>query len=85
MKRSTKFSISDTKTNISADIAEGETKEVIYEGHKYEYRVDRYTMYKDYCALVVTGGPHNYRATTTCKRGGVKKRLKTIILLLKHK
>jgi len=83
MRRSKKLSLSGPE--VTASIEEGETKEIEYENHKYSYRVDRFTLYKDYYALEVTGGPFGYRATTTCKKPSIKKRLRNLILSLKHK
>ncbi len=84
MKRSSKFCLSDLH-EITSNIEVGETKEITYEDHKYQYRVDKYTMYKDYYSIVVAGGPYNIRATTTCKKAGIRKKLKAMIKLLKHK
>ena len=84
MRKSKKSYLLDLP-EVTAGIEEGEEKSITYEDHEYKYRVDRYTMYRDYYALEVVGGPHKVRATTTCKKASVKKRLKKLILSLMHK
>lgn len=83
MKRSKKFSLSDT-TEVLASIEEGESKSLTYGGHEYLYRIDKYTMYKDYYALIVVGGRYRIRAMMTCKKSELKKNLKLIIVKLWH-
>lgn len=72
-------------TEVTAGIKEEESKEITYEGHKYMYRVDKYTMFKDYYAIHVRGGPYGHSATTTCKGKSIQKKLKLIILTLKQR
>ena len=84
MRRSKKFSLSDLP-EVTTDIELVEEKTITYEGHEYTYRIEKYTMYKDYNAITVTGGPCKGSATTTCKRASIKKKLKGMILSLKHK
>jgi hypothetical protein len=85
MRRSKKSYLYLDSRKVEAGIEVGKEKTIDYGGHSYKYRVDKYTMYKDYYALVVVGGPHQIRATTTCKKSGIKSKLKAIILTLKHK
>ena len=84
MKRSKKYYQSDLP-EIKAEIEKGKIKKLIYRGYEYVYRIDKYTMYKDYCVLIVVGGRYRIRATTTCKKSDIKKNLKVIILELLHK
>lgn len=84
MARSKKFSLSDLP-EVTADIEEGETKTITYKDQEYSYRVDRYTMYKDYYAVTVSGGQHKGSVTTTCKKSLVNKKVKGAILSLQHK
>jgi hypothetical protein len=84
MRRSKKFSVSDLP-EITADKEVIEEKTIHHEGHDYTYVIEKYTMYENYNSIVVTGGPYNYRATTTCKKQVIKKTLKTLINKLKHK
>jgi len=66
-------------------VKEGIEKEVEYEGRKYKYHIDKYTMYKDYYAITVSGGPYNASATTTCEKASLKETLKALISKLQHK
>jgi len=84
MKRSNKFSLSGLY-DITANIEEIERKTITYEDHEYEYVIEKYTMYKDYNIVTVTGGPYKSKAITTCKRASIKKNLKGMILLLRNK
>ena len=84
MKRSKKYSLSDSN-EVVAGIKTGEPKSLTYGGHEYLYRIDKYTMYKDYYALIVVGGRYRIRAITTCKKSELKKKLKLIIVKLCHK
>lgn len=70
---------------VHAGLETTETKTIEYENHKFSYTVDRYTMYKDYYAVEVVGGPFNIRATTTCKGRSIKKQIKMLIKSLLHK
>ena len=84
MKRSKKSSLSDLP-EIESEIELLEEKTITYEGHEYTYRVEKYTVLKNYCSIVVTGGPYRYTATTTCRKGGVQNKLKVLIKMLKQK
>jgi len=84
MRRSKKFSLSDLP-EVSSNIVLKEERTITHEGHEYTYRVEEYTMFKSYCAVIVTGGPYKYSATTTCKGANVKKKIKALIFTLKHK
>lgn len=84
MARSRKFSLSDLP-EVSSDIEVEEEKTITHEGHEYHYRVEKYSMYKSYYAVIVTGGPYKIRATTTCKGARVKAKIKALILTLKHR
>jgi hypothetical protein len=84
MKLSTRLAKYDGRDDKS-EIETGEIKRLEFLGHEYVYRVDKYTVLKDYYCLVVAGGPHRIRAITTCKKSQIKKRLKKLILALTHK
>lgn len=84
MARSKKSYLLDLP-EVTSGIELEEEKTVTHEGHEYHYRVEKYSMYKSYYAIIVTGGPYKYRATTTCKGVNIKKRIKMLILSLKHK
>ena len=84
MKQSTKLHLYDS-LKISAEIEEGEKKEIEFRGYPYIYRVDKYTFYKNYYSLILVGGPYRLRATTTCKKEDIKKCLKKLIIALNHK
>lgn len=83
MKPSKKFYLSDLP-EISSEIIPGEDKTITYQEQEYTYRIDKYSMYKDYVAVHVKG-PKGRSAMTTCSRGHVKKRLKVLIGLLQHR
>jgi len=84
MRRSKKSYLLDLP-EISSDIEVEEEKTITHEGHEYNYRVEKYTMFKSYYAIIVTGGPYKIRATTTCKGTRVKTKIKALILTLKHR
>ncbi len=84
MARSKKSYLLDLP-EVTSDMEVVEEKTITHEGHEYSYRVEKYSMYKSYYAVEVTGGPYKTRATTTCKGSRVKAKIKALILLLKHK
>jgi hypothetical protein len=84
MAKSKKSSLLEL-TDFRSEIEKGEDKNVTYAGHEYKYRIDRYMIFKDYYAVEIVGGPFNIRATTTCKKSSIKKKLKVLINSLSHK
>lgn len=85
MGRLKKFSLSSNLPEITTDIEIGEVKTITYQGHKYSYRIDKYSMYKDYYIVSVSGGQHKGSITTTCAKASIKKKLKRMIISLTHK
>lgn len=84
MRRSKKSSLLDLP-NVSSEIEEGEVKTITYKDHEYSYRVDKYSMYKDYYAVVVSGGQYKGSVTTTCKKSLINVKIKGAIKSLQHK
>lgn len=70
---------------ISSEIELEEEKTIEYNEHEYTYRVEKYSMFKGYCAVTVSGGPHRSKAMTTCKSSRVKASIKRLILEITHK
>lgn len=84
MKPSTKLSKSEGP-EVIANIELGEKKEFELNGHRYIYRVDRYTMYKDYYSITLVGGPRKIKTITTCKKARINPCLKVMIRAIQHK
>lgn len=85
MRRSKKSYLSDLTECVKSELELIEEKNITYEGHEYKYRVEKYSVLKDYYSIIVIGGPYKYTATTSCKKVGIQKKLKTLIKLLKQR